>query len=504
MALVGSIAVLYPILILLLGALLSYALARVVKRSANYVSGTVAAVASVCAIYALLSMLQGVTNGEVLSVSLFSGGIQFAVNPLALFLSLVGTSLTFIVCIYSIRYMEDATGIEKFYALLLLMAAGIVGIGLAQDIFDMYVFFELMTVASFALVAFEKHRWEPVEAGIKYGVMSAVGSVIALFGISTIFLYAGTLQFDRIGTGLSAIAPEAITTTIIVGGGLMIVGFGVKTAMVPFHTWLPDAHSAAPSGISAMLSGIVIQAGLIALIKAIQPLAVLEVTSFGLILALFASFSMFLGNLIALKQRDLKRMLAYSSIAQMGYILLGFAFGIGIGDKGVALGFLGGLYLILGHAFMKGGAFLCAGAIIYAIGTRDFEEMRGVGRLLPSIGVPYAVLALALSGLPPMVGFVSELFICTAGVDVTGWGLIFVVILLINVVISVGYYVPSINTIVFSKEMGTKVYDARPVPLLMVGTIVLMTAFTLVLGIYPQIGMAIAKPAADYLFCLFS
>ena len=213
---------------------------------------------------------------------------------------------------------------------------------------------------------------------------------------------------------------------------------------------------------------------------------------------------MFLGNLIALKQRDLKRMLAYSSIAQMGYILLGFAFGIGIGGKGVALGFLGGLYLILGHAFMKGGAFLCAGAIIYAIGTRDFEEMKGVGRLLPSIGVPYTVLALALSGLPPMVGFVSELFICTAGVDVTGWGLVFVVILLINVVISVGYYVPSINTIVFSKEMGTKVYDARSVPPLMVGAIVLMTAITLVLGIYPQIGMAIAKPAADYLFRLFS
>ncbi len=274
--------------------------------------------------------------------------------------------------------------------------------------------------------------------------------------------------------------------------------------MVPFHTWLPDAHSAAPSGISAMLSGIVIQAGLVALIKAIQPLAVLEVTSFGLTLALFASISMFVGNLIALKQRDLKRMLAYSSIAQMGYILLGFAFGIGIGGKGVALGFIGGLYLILGHAFMKGGAFLCAGAIIYAIGTRDFEEMKGIGRLLPSIGVPYAVLALALSGLPPMVGFVSELFICTAGVNVTGWGLVFVVILLINVVISVGYYVPSINTIVFSKKMGTKVYDVRSVPPLMVGTIVLMAAMTLVLGIYPQIGMAIVKPAADYLFHLFS
>ncbi len=209
MALVGSIVVLYPILILLLGALLSYALAHVMKRSANYVSGAVAAFASACAIYVLLSLFQRVTNGEILSVSLFSGGIQFVLNPLALFLSLVGTSLTFVVCIYSIRYMEDATGVEKFYALLLLMAVGIVGIGLAQDIFNMYVFFELMTVASFALVAFEKQRWEPVEAGTKYGVMSAVGSVIALFGISTIFLYAGTLQLDRIGTGLNAISTRS-------------------------------------------------------------------------------------------------------------------------------------------------------------------------------------------------------------------------------------------------------------------------------------------------------
>jgi proton-translocating NADH-quinone oxidoreductase chain N len=505
MMLNGNAVVLYPILVLLLGALLSYILGKVAKRYTKYVSGGVAAAASSSAMGLFLFMSQRAAVGESLSVSFISGGVQFALNPLALFLSLIGIFHSFILGLYSIRYMEHETGLEKYFALMLLMTAGIIGIALAQDLFDMYVFFELMAVASFALVAFQKQRWEPIEAGTKYAIMSTVGSIIALFGISTIFLYAGTLQFDKIGAGLNATAPGAITTTILMAGGLMIIGFGVKAAVVPFHTWLPDAHSAAPIPIHAFLSGIVIQSALVALIKAIQPLAALGVAlSFGLTLALFASVSMFVGNLIALKQRDLKRMLAYSSIAQMGYILLGFAFGMGIGGHGVELGFTGGLYQILGHAYMKSGAFLCVGGIMYAIGTSDLEKMRGVGRTLPLIGLSYSLLALALSGLPPTVGFVSELLICMAGATIRGWGLVFVVILIINIVLSVGYYVPTINTIMFSQKMGNKVKDVKPVPRLMVGAILLMTAITLVLGIYPQLGMKIVQPAAEYLFHLFS
>ena len=166
------------------------------------------------------------------------------------------------------------------------------------------------------------------------------------------------------GRALNLVAPATMPGVVLISGGLMIAGFGVKAALVPLHTWLPDAHSAAPSGVSAMLSGIIIEAGFIALIKALIPLSGQTThVSFGLVLALLAVFTMCTGNLIALQQRDLKRMLACSSIAQVGYIMLGFAFGMGLYGQGTELGFTGGLYHILGHAFMKGGAFLCAGAI---------------------------------------------------------------------------------------------------------------------------------------------
>jgi formate hydrogenlyase subunit 3/multisubunit Na+/H+ antiporter MnhD subunit len=212
---------------------------------------------------------------------------------------------------------------------------------------------------------------------------------------------------------------------------------------------------------------------------------------------------MSVGNLIALKQRDLKRMLACSSIAQMGYIMLAFAFGMGLSGKGTELGFIGGLYHILGHAFMKGGAFLCAGALLYAIGTRNLDEMKGIGKILPLVGIPYMLCVLALNGMPPMTGFVSELFIIRAGIDSGGLGILFVFVMLGNIVLSLGYYIPSINTIMFSKREGPEMTGVRPVPALMLGTIAIATLFTLLLGIFPQVVLGIVSPAAAYLYHSF-
>jgi proton-translocating NADH-quinone oxidoreductase chain N len=495
-----EVRVVLPEVLLLTGALATYTVGRLGGRRWSRASGGIAMLFAIAALGLLVAAIPVVQGGKIPSVTLYPGGIRLALDPLALLLGITGTLLLVLSGLYSIRYLEPEKGTEKFHALLLLMAAGILGIGLAQDLFNMYIFFELMAVASFPLVAYHTGTWEPVKAGTRYALMSATGSVTALFGISTLFLYAGTLDLDGIGPALSSVEPATVQSIILVAGGLMVAGFGVKAALVPFHTWLPDAHSVAPSGISAMLSGIIIEAGLIAVVKALMPLSgPLTHLSFGLTLALFAALTMTVGNFIALRQRDLKRMLACSSIAQMGYIMLAFAFGMGLSGKGTELGFIGGLYHILGHAFMKGGAFLCAGAFLHATGTRDLGEMKGIGRALPVVGIPYTLCVLALNGMPPMTGFVSEIFICRAGIDTGGAGILFVFLMLANIVISLGYYIPSINTIMFSTERGPGLSGMRPVPFLMQAMILAATLLVLLLGIFPQLGLSIVSPAATFL-----
>jgi proton-translocating NADH-quinone oxidoreductase chain N len=496
--------VVLPEFLLLSGALITYATGRTGKFRGSQYTGGIATLFAIAALGVLITAIPAVHGGEIPSIEMNPGSVRLALDPLALFLGCVATTLLIISSLYSVRYLEQEAGTEKFYALLLLMVAGVLGIGLSKDLFNMYVFFELMSIASFPLVAYYTGKWEPVKAAIKYAIMSATGSVTALFGISILFLYAGTLDLNEIGPALDSIAPVTSKGISLIAGGLIVAGFGVKAAIVPLHTWLPDAHSVAPSGISAMLSGIIIQAGVIALIKALMPLAGQNTfPSFGLMLALFAVLTMSMGNLIALKQRDLKRMLACSSIAQMGYILLAFAFGAGLSGNGTELGFIGGLYHILGHAFMKGGAFLCAGAFIYSIRTKNIDEMRGIGRVLPFVGIPYALCVVALLGLPPMTGFFSELMICRAGIDSGGAGMLFVFIMLANIVLSLGYYIPSINSILLSKEKGPKMTGMRPVPRLMQVTIVITTLFVIILGIFPQLGLEIVSPAAAYMYDRF-
>jgi proton-translocating NADH-quinone oxidoreductase chain N len=373
------------------------------------------------------------------------------------------------------------------------------------------VAFELMSIASFALVAFDRDRWEPIEAGTKYIIMSGAGSALALVGISLVYATAGTTDLSAIRASLAATSDTQGTVPVL-ALMLMIVGFGVKAAMAPLHTWLPDAHSAAPSGISAMLSGVVIQAGLITIVKSTMPflrggpfgdahINAMPEVHVGLAIAVIAVLTMTTGNLMALRQKDLKRMLAYSSVAQMGYMLMGF--GLWLYAPAVAeVGLWGGLFHILTHAFMKGGAFLVAGAIIYSIGTRDMHEMRGMGRHNLVLGICFAIFAFSLSGMPPFSGFISELLLVRGGVDIAvagvgigKWGLVFAAAIIINSVISLGYYLPAINKLLFAKNMTPLAKKAKPLPWSMTVPIVIMAAITLLFGLFPDYGLMLVEPA---------
>lgn len=409
---------------------------------------------------------------------------------LGVFLAATALLLTGLVAVYSMRYMHRVN-IGKFYGLLLIMTAGMVGIGFAGDLFSLYVLFEVMSVASFVLVAFEREDWEPVEAGVKYLVISTTGSLLALLGIAIIYSYTGTLELAGLAPRL---AGQAGSASMMALTAMIIVGFGVKAAIVPMHTWLPDAHSAAPSGISAMLSGIVIEAGLIAMLRVLLSIAAVN---FGLLMVLLALVTMFVGNLVALRQTDLKRMFAYSSVAQMGYILMGVGLALGYPHFAAFSGMRGALYHILNHAIAKGGAFLCAGAFLWLLGTRDMRRLSGIGRRFPLVAISFLIFALALAGTPPFNGYFSKLLLVRAGADVGGWGLFMAVMLVLNSVISLFYYLGAVNTVIFGPVPEDAPKTVKPLPFLLVLPIVVLAVIAVLLGVLPEIGLGIVDPAAE-------
>lgn len=489
--------VLLPIVTLSGAALIAYIIGRL-SRS-RMLTGFVAFVAMLGAghaVYQVWTTLQeGMPVGWPHSTAHAPLQSYLAGDYLGVFLAGTALLLSLLVAIYSMRYMHRRN-IGKFYALLMLMTAGIVGIGFAADLFTLYVLFEAMSVASFVLVAFEREEWEPVEAGVKYLVISTVGSLLALLGISIAYSWTGTLDLAALP---SLMETHLGTSQMIAVVAMIVVGFGVKAAIVPMHTWLPDAHSAAPSGISAMLSGIVIEAGLITMLKALMALAALQ---FGMLLVILAVVTMFVGNLIALRQSDLKRMFAYSSIAQMGYIVMGVGLALGFPALAAFSGMRGALYHILNHAIMKGGAFLCAGAFLYVLGTRDIRKLSGIGRRFPLVGVCFVMFALALAGAPPLNGWFSKVLLAKAGADVGGWGIFMIVMLVLNSVISLFYYLDAVNIVVFGPVPEDRPRTLKPLPFLIVLPIVTLAVLTLLLGVLPDIGLVFVDPAAEHVATL--
>jgi proton-translocating NADH-quinone oxidoreductase chain N len=288
---------------------------------------------------------------------------QFSIDQLSGFMAITFLMLGIFASIFSMKYLERDTGIPLFYTLLILMIIGMIGAVFAGDFFTFFVFWEMMCISSYTLVAFRKEKWEPIEASFKYLIMSSAGSASILFGMSLIYGMCGTLSF----TEISRILTEP-NIWVYIASIFIFIGLGIKSAIFPLHTWLPDAHSAAPSPISAMLSGVVVETGVYAICRI--GFSIFSCIKWLEVIAILSIFTMFIGNLTPLLQTDIKRLLAYSSIAHIGYMLAGIS-------TGTILGLTGALMHIFNHAIMKGLAFLCSGVILYRLETRDMREMLG-------------------------------------------------------------------------------------------------------------------------------
>ena len=417
------------------------------------------------------------------SPSLYIGMVLVRLDGIGLLLTSVTLLLGLLVTIFSIPYMANEANEEKFYALLLMSIGSIIGIGFTQDLFNMWIFFEAMAISTYFLVTFYNEQPASLEAGIKYLVQSAVGSALALFGIAAILAGIGSTDFSNIWQ-LSGSLGGLGTIGIV----LMIVGFGVKAALVPMHTWLPDAHSQAPSGISAMLSGIVIEAGLIAMIRSISLMGKLG-GSWGFILIGFACLNILVGNLLALRQTEVKRLLAFSSLAHMGYMVFGLGIGLAFssGDGGA-----GGFFHLITHALMKGLAFLAAGALLYTLhlskGSHKaltLDDLNGASRKYPLMAIGLSVAVLALGGIPTFAGFMSKWLILLAGAETrNAWMLAAVVFVGLNSVLSLAYYAPIVNRL-FKRETSPAVEQGSKMPWLMAVPVVVLVLLTILIGVWP-------------------
>lgn len=386
--------------------------------------------------------------------------------------------------LHSIDYMSHDTGLPAYYSLLLLMVCGMVGVIMAGDFLTLYVFWELMSISSYCLVGFRKHLWEPVEAGFKYLLMSAVGSAFILFSMSYLYGLTGSLSFAQITLSLMNAKSSPLLYLLFI---LLLVGFGVKAAIVPFHSWLPDAHPAAPSPISAMLSGVVIKTGVYAIIRTSYLIFDISIVDYKLMLAFLSVLTMSVGNILALVQKDIKRLLAYSSIAQIGYLLLALSLG-------TEFGLMAGIVHFFNHALMKGLAFLCAGSIIHELNTRNLDEIVGVGRRMPITGVSLSIALLSLAGMPFLNGFISKYLIFAAAIDAQAY--LLTVIGLLNSAIGVVYYVRVIQ-ILFRKPSESVMKASESSPFIL-SSLIILSVFCIVLGLWPQPLSSIAEMAAHF------
>ena len=387
-------------------------------------------------------------------------GIDLRLDALANLLLLAVSLVGFAVALYSVDYMRRFTARGHFYSLFLLMVTGMNGVILAGDLFNLYVFLEVAAVASYSLVAFGCAH-EELEASFKYIVLGSLSSALILIAIALVYGITGTLNMAHMA---GRIAETGMDAPLLLAFGLFICGFSFKTALVPFHAWLPDAHPAAPAPVSAMLSGVLIKAiGIYVLARLVFNVFGVDESELGL-LRWLGVLSMVVGGLLAAGQKDIKRLFAYSSISQVGFMVLG----LGLGTP---LGLVGALYHLINHSMFKSLLFLNAGAVEYATGTRNLKKLGGLNRALPVTSATSLIGSMSIAGIPPFNGFWSKLIIILACVESGYYG--FAAVAVAVSVVTLAYQL-KVQRLAFFASLPDAMQNLRREPRLMALAMILL------------------------------
>jgi len=426
--------------------------------------------------------------------------IYFTLDGMTILMLSIINMIAFFATFYAISYIRRFTAENNFYALLSLMVGGMNGVVLTGDLFNLFVFLEIAVIASYALVAFgvEKNQ---LEASFKYQVLGGMASMLILLGIGMIYWKTKTLNIADVSFILSSTRGD---TYLLFTQLIFITGFGLKAALIPFHAWLPDAHSSAPSPISAMLSGVLIKAvGIYVLIRLFFNMFSLS-TQVSTLIIVLGTVSMVLGVFLAVGQWDIKRLLAYHSISQMGYVIIGTGIGMLIlaqdGNRSIAaLSIAGGLFHLVNHAVFKGLLFLNAGAIEYVTGTRNLKEMGGLADGMPVTYSTSLGASMAISGIPPFNGFFSKLVIILAAIS-GGFYLLASLAILVSI-ITLASFLKFQKFSFHNKPRNNIKNKIKEVPFFMCFSMVALAILCLGLSllIFPGIREVVLNPAVEAL-----
>ncbi|HKM74788.1 MAG TPA: NADH-quinone oxidoreductase subunit N [Candidatus Bathyarchaeia archaeon] len=403
-----------------------------------------------------------------------------SVDSFSVYFTAVFVLITLLVSVASLSYMRDSKNLDTYFGLLLFATFGMMLIAFSVDLITLFLAWELMNVPTYVLTGFRKNDSISNEAALKFFIMSALSSALIIYGISLTFGITGSTNLYVVASGLGMALPK-LEPLALLAMVLFIAGFGMKVAAVPFHMWIPDAYEGAPITVGAFLAAGTKNGGFAALLRVFVIAMIALKLDWAAAFAVIAILTMTLGNIAAMTQKSFTRMLAYSSIAQAGYILIGFA-------APNPLGLVGALFHILNHGVMKTAAFTAAAAVYSKLSTTNLDSYSGLAKRMPITAFTLTIALFALAGVPPLSGFMSKLVLFTAAVDGQLWWLALAGVL--NSAFSMAYYGWVVKRMYFDEpSVSTRLKE--PVPL--VAVLVVCTILIIVIGLYPG-------PILNYLY----
>lgn len=468
----------------------------------KYARGIIAMTASTVPLILMICLIKPVmVDGQIISywmgnwepVNGWAIGIGYEIDALSLFFALLVALTIFLSCFYSLRYMSRDDTLEKYYVLFLMLSGAVLGLVLTGDLFNMFIMIEILTFAAVALTAFRNNLDGPLEAAFKYLVIGSIGSSLTLTGVILLYQQLHTLNMAQIGALLQK---SGMNPTTAFSFALLLTGFSIKAFIVPVHPVAADAYTAAPSSASMAMASMVNKTGVYGIIRLLYILfMVMGLSSVQNLIVTIGTVTMFLGVTMALNQHDFKRLLAFHSISQIGYVITA----IGLGT---ALGITGGLYHAMNHMLFKGMLFLCAGAVLYAAGTTNLDRLGGLAKKMPQTCIIFLIGAFSISGIPPFNGFVSKWLIYQAtyekAAQTGNFG--FAIVTVIEVVVSVMTLASFIKVTqsVFFGELPVECENVKEAPLSMRIPMWIMAVLCVITGVLPQqVYTSLIQPAVN-------
>jgi len=397
-------------------------------------------------------------------------GIEYLVDMLSGSMAVLISAIAILVAIYARPSMHVA-----FSSLYLLLVSGLLGMVLTGDLFNLYVFLEISALSAYALLASGGDR--ATVAVFRYLLVGTIGASFYLLGLGYLYAATGTLNMTDMGMRL---AHDPSSVTVTVGLVLMIVGLAIKTAVFPLHGWLPDVYTYAPASVTGFVSAVMTKVTAYAIFRILYSIFQAQGAADPVIsyLGIFGATGIIAASLMALAQKDVRRMLAYSSIAQLGYIILGFSIG-------TSLAIIGALFHVFNHAVMKGCLFLIAGGVQWKEKVVQISDYAGLSRRMPWTAAAFVLAALSMIGLPPMGGFFSKWYLVRGAIETGSW--FYVGVMLAGSLITAAYFFRVIEAM-YLRKVGS-VAKRHELPATMLSPVLLLAIAVLMLGIFNQVAV---------------